>query len=250
MWEYLWQCFLKDKKYIDSIINKINSLDFQFDAIFEIGPWKWALTKYLYKIWKPLYLFEKDTRFIDLLNQQFPGSTIIQWDVLDLDVAWFLDKHNLNINKILVVWNLPYYITSPILTKFLWDHDFQIGIFMIQKEVWEKISLGANKKSYLWWLLNYSHDVKIFKNVPAKAFSPAPKVDSCLISCIKQQSSLIPKDFILNFLELVSPYKRKTLWKIMKMHKEKWIKLEDKYSSYRVEQLNWDDLYSIYLYSK
>jgi 16S rRNA A1518/A1519 N6-dimethyltransferase RsmA/KsgA/DIM1 with predicted DNA glycosylase/AP lyase activity len=53
---------------------------------------------------------------------------------------------------------------------------------MIQKEVGEKIKSDAGKKSMLWFLLNFNYDVKYLRTVPAKDFTPPPKVDSCLVS--------------------------------------------------------------------
>jgi 16S rRNA A1518/A1519 N6-dimethyltransferase RsmA/KsgA/DIM1 with predicted DNA glycosylase/AP lyase activity len=52
---------------------------------------------------------------------------------------------------------------------------------MVQDEVLQKLRSDAGKKSYLYWILNYAYEVQYLKTVPAKAFSPAPKVKSCLI---------------------------------------------------------------------
>ena len=57
---------------------------------------------------------------------------------------------------------------------------------MVQDEVWQKLRFDAEKKSYLYWILNYAYEVQYLKTVPAKAFSPAPKVKSCLIWLVKK----------------------------------------------------------------
>jgi 16S rRNA (adenine1518-N6/adenine1519-N6)-dimethyltransferase len=69
--------------------------------------------------------------------------------------------------KTLVVGNLPYYITSPIFRKFFEDHQFTGGVFLIQKEVAEKIMTNAHKKSYLRWLLNNHYEIDYCFTVPA-----------------------------------------------------------------------------------
>jgi 16S rRNA (adenine1518-N6/adenine1519-N6)-dimethyltransferase len=127
-----------------------------------------------------------------------------------------------------IVGNLPYYITSPILRKFFTAEQFPSstlqqqevvgGLFMVQAEVGEKIKADASKKSYLYRLLNYAYEVRYLKTIPAKAFNPPPKVKSCLISLVqKTELPEIPFTSVVNFLEAVAPYSRKTLGKIAKM---------------------------------
>jgi len=69
------------------------------------------------------------------------------------------------------------------LRKFFGEgqQDYIGGVFMVQKEVADKLCTDAQKKSYLWWIINFAYDVIYLKTVPAKAFSPAPKVTSALI---------------------------------------------------------------------
>ena len=107
----------------------------------------------------------------------------IEGDILDVDVEKFLKENNIDSKKTLVVGNLPYYITSPILRKFFGNgmQNFAGGFFMVQDEVAQKLDIHAKKKSYLWWLLNCLYTVTYAKTVPAKCFKPAPKVKSALI---------------------------------------------------------------------
>ena len=116
--------------------------------------------------------------------------------------------------------NLPYYITSPILLQFFGGEDpkFDAGIFMIQKEVADKIKHDAEKKSFLRWMLNYHYDVFNLKTVPAKAFSPKPKVQSSIIFLRrKKETPANPYSQMKVLLERISMYKRKTLGKSRKM---------------------------------
>ena len=93
---------------------------------------------------------------------------------------------------------------------------------MIQDEVGEKIKSDAKKKSYLWWLVNRAYIVEYVKMVPAKCFSPAPKVKSCLMRFIKKDTpENVAYEKLEDFLNLFSPYSRKTLGKIAKMIEKK-----------------------------
>lgn len=89
---------------------------------------------------------------------------------------------------------------------------------MVQKEVADKIRTDAEKKSYLWRLLNYQYEVKYLKTVPAKAFSPAPKVQSAIFSLIAKPSvPTFSYEDMRFILDKISMYKRKTLGKSWKM---------------------------------
>ena len=155
--------------------------------------------------------------------------------------------------KTLIVWNLPYYITSPILRKFFdWPKSRRAwGVFLIQKEVAERLASNANRKSYLWRLINFAHEVTYCFDVPAEAFEPAPKVTSAVIAITPKSVSDIPSldyDKLLTFLDLYSPYKRKTLGKIAKMLAKRNIddtSTLENFQSQRLEELSWDDLAQI-----
>lgn len=127
--------------------------------------------------------------------------------------------------------NLPYYITSPIFRKFFVDPLIANGgvgggaggVFLIQHEVAEKIATQATKKSYLWWLLNVYYNVEYCFLVPARCFTPPPNVESAVVKLIKKDThELTHEQFqrMIQFLDIVSPYKRKTLGKIMKIEQQ------------------------------
>jgi len=89
---------------------------------------------------------------------------------------------------------------------------------MVQKEVADKVRYDAEKKSFLRWLLNYHFEVHYLKTVPAKAFKPAPKVQSAIISLIRKKNHPgCPLGQVRVLLERISMYKRKTLGKSWKM---------------------------------
>lgn len=171
---------------------------------------------------KQVILFERDVDLSEFIETVIDGSNteIVRGDVLEQDPIKLLADQNLSPQKTIVAGNLPYYITSPILTKFFGGEApvFDVGIFMIQKEVADKIKHDAEKKSFLWWVLNYHYDVLYLKTVPAKAFSPKPKVQSSIISLRRKNDTPGCRYAQMKtILERISMYKRKTLGKSRKM---------------------------------
>lgn len=269
MSSYLWQNFLTDSWIITRIALQVKKSFSHLwcDTLIEIWPWKWALTKKISDITSQMILIEYDQKMVEYLTTKvFPGRqnipTLVHEDVL----LW--DENNLSHfpysadisqkSKTLVVGNLPYYITSPILRKFF-ASTFSTrawGVFLIQKEVAEKIVHNAPKKSFLWWLINYSYVVEYCFSVPPSAFTPPPKVTSAVIRLSPKNWEDIPAlsyEDLLVFLDQYSPFKRKTLWAshkiVSKLSKKKDFdtKIFDvsDFSSQRLEELWWDEMKKI-----
>ncbi len=248
MWSYLWQNFLKDFKYKKIILDKIDKskIDLSWENLIEVWPGKWAISKYLVDKFENITFFEKDESFKDIIEGIVnTNHNIVWWDVLEADLIKFEQE------KTFVFWNIPYYITSPIFRKFFVENNFIWWFMLIQKEVWLKIKTDAEKKSFLWWLLNHWYKVDYVKTVPAKAFNPVPKVDSCLIYLSKLSNPVkINLNKSIEFLDLVSWYKRKTMWKIENILRKKWIdkyNIDENIKTKRLEDLNWDDMKKIIL---
>jgi len=259
----LGQNFLKDSKIISFITSKISTLieKYDCDTLIEIWPGKGAITKRIAWLAPNFYVIETDNRMIPhikLLSEKMSTKiNIIHKDVLEVDLDQLMINNNINPAKTIVVWNLPYYITSPIVRKFFWwaESKYAGWFFMMQKEVWGKIKADASKKSFLRWMSNYAHHVKYSKTVPAKAFNPAPNVQSCLVTFEpKETPELSASRFndLYNLLDKISPYKRKTLWKIRKMTEKNKSQsstieyaLPEDLKSKRIEELSWDDMRSI-----
>lgn len=253
MWTYLWQNFLIDssiKKYISDKIKKIYT-DNNLDCIIEIWPWKWAITKRIYDISPNFLVLEKDETMLNYLREIIKKPQIYFEDVLDIDVEKILAEKNISPDKTLIVWNLPYYITSPIFRKFFanWDQKFFGGFFMIQNEVWQKIQTETKKKSFLWRLTNYAYNIYYCKTVPAKAFKPAPKVKSCLVEFQKKPETIgLDFDKLFEFLDLYSQFSRKTLWaitKILSKQNKKAFQIPEELKSKRLEELSRNNIQNI-----
>lgn len=259
MWTYLWQNFLIDSKVRSYIADKISSLYHLTwcEALIEIWPWKWSITKLIQNISDNFFVIDKDEELIQNLEFRIQNLEtkqcnleIISWDILEVDVEKILKEKKLHSEKTLIVGNLPYYITSPILRKFFsaWQN-YAGGVFMVQDEVGQKIKSDAKKKSYLWRLLNFFYDVTYLKWVPAKCFKPAPKVKSCLIELkIRNWKLEIERDKFVEFLELFAPFSRKTLGAIQTMINKKSdisFIVPEALKKKRLEELSWEDLKKI-----
>lgn len=252
---YLGQNFLKDsavRSYISTAIAKMYEEN-DLTALVEVWPWKWAITRKIKEISDTFFVVEKDeTMNLHLLDLGLEKEQIVFWDVLEVDIVWCLEKLGKNPEKTLAVGNLPYYITSPIFRKLFTGkgQSFFGGIFMIQDEVWQKIISSAQKKSYLWRLLNWWYDVHYLKMVPPKCFSPAPKVKSCLVKFVKKDCpESVDFQALEAFLNLFAPYSRKTLWRIAKLLEKQGNCLAFDFSEEvkrkRLEELSWQELYEI-----
>ncbi|MDD3262245.1 MAG: rRNA adenine dimethyltransferase family protein [Candidatus Absconditabacteria bacterium] len=253
MGTYLGQNFLTDTKIRHYLGNKIKDIYEKSgcEVLIEIGPGKGSLTKLIHEISPEFFVIERDNNLIaedKLKVEGLENVRVIHADVLDVDVNAELQKRGKEANKTLVVGNLPYYITSPILRKFFGEgqQDYVGGVFMVQKEVADKLCTDAAKKSYLWWITNFAYDVIYLKTVPAKAFSPAPKVTSALIELRRKNLEInISFNKLLNFLEDFAPYSRKTLRSIATMLKKKKGKernIPKELEGERLEKLSWGEI--------
>lgn len=222
---YLGQNFLTDSKaklYIHNLVSNFKE-KFALEHCIEIWPGKWAITKFIQPIFNEHFrAIEKDETFAWVLDELI-GDNLIFNDVLQVDFATSFD---FDLSKTLVYGSLPYYITSPIIGKLFLPivnsplsgrQGLGRGIFIVQKEFAEKIATDAKKKSYLRWLLNHNHIVTYHKTIPAKWFSPAPKVDSAIISIIPWPQQEVDYGQLVWVLDKISWFKRKTMGKIIKI---------------------------------
>jgi len=151
------------------------------DIVMEIGPGLGILTRELAQRARQIIAIELDDRLADFLKQEmrpFPNVTIINEDILKIEPATLLPKPV----RYKVVANLPYYITSPVLRHFL-EASVKPGLMvvMVQKEVAEVIVAGPGKRSLLSISVQFYGRPAIISQVPARAFYPAPEVDSAIL---------------------------------------------------------------------
>lgn len=174
----LGQHFLTDNNIIAKILDSIQAEE--GNRIIEIGPGTGALTRWLVKSHKDVHAIEVDERAIRILKEEFPELIIHQNDVLKVD--W--NKLISETGKTILVGNLPYYITSPILFSVLESRPlFAEAIFMMQKEVAQRLVAHPHSKDY--GILSVQTQLmcspNILFDVSPNSFSPPPKVMSSVI---------------------------------------------------------------------
>lgn len=180
----LGQNFLVDQNIIQRIIDSIQPED--GESIIEIGPGLGALTKPILNQVKQLDVIEFDKDIIPKLqlNCLYDAAlTVHQIDVLKFDFTAFQNKLNNN-NKIRVVGNLPYNISTPVLFHLLQHrHVIQDMFFMLQKEVVDRITSSSGTKCYgrLSVMIQSYFKVTPLFIVPPYSFEPAPKVESAVL---------------------------------------------------------------------
>lgn len=206
------QNFLTDKNVIDIIVGLIPATE--NDLIIEVGPGAGALTKKLKKYNANLIAYEIDHDTEEyLLPLEDDKTKIIYDDFLKRDVKE--DIKNINYDTLYIIGNLPYYITTPIITNII-NSGLNVKkiVIMIQKEVADRFSARPNSKEYgsITVFLNYFFNIKKELIVSKKKFNPMPNVDSAVIS-LNRREDLEPTEFD-KFNKLVRDsfqFKRKNL---------------------------------------
>ena len=177
----LGQNFLIDKNILNKIVN---ITDIQNKLILEIGPGTGNLTSLIIqKKPKKFIVIEKDKNLaINLMNEFKDKIEVINKDIL------LVDEKNLDNDKFIVFGNLPYNISTQILSKWILNLDkkkfwFSCLILMFQKEVADRIISKFNSSKYgrISILSNWKLDVKKICDIKSNSFSPKPKVNSSLI---------------------------------------------------------------------
>ena len=187
MTKSLGQNFLINENILDKIIESadINS----DDVVLEIGTGIGTLTQRLCENAKKVIAVEIDKNLIPILNEtlsDYDNITIINKDILKTDINEELK--NLSVNqKIKVVANLPYYITTPIIMKVLEDKvNVDCMVLMLQKEVADRMNATPSTKDYgsLSIAVQYYCDTDIVCKVPKSSFIPEPNVDSLVLKLV------------------------------------------------------------------
>ena len=181
----LGQNFLRNKKIAEKIVEAAK-VD-KNDIVLEVGPGKGVLTEILLQKAKKVIAVEKDKELVRYLKDRFvhyKNLSVINADILKFSIFnfQFSNKFKIQNSKFKIVANIPYYITSHFLRKFL-QSDFQPSLMalMVQKEVAERIVARDGKESLLSISVKSYGQPKIIAKVSAKNFSPEPKVDSAIL---------------------------------------------------------------------
>ncbi len=214
----LGQNFLIDPNILTRIVDHANISE--DTGTIEIGPGIGALTEHLARRSKKVVAFEIDQRLLPILNETlspYSNVEIIHSDVLKADVKTVIEEKFTDVKDIMVVANLPYYVTTPIIMKLLEEKLPIRGIVvMLQKEVADRISAKPGTKDYgsLSIAVQYYTTAEIVMTVPKTVFVPQPNVDSAIIRLtVRDQPAVEMKDedFFFQVIKASFAQRRKTI---------------------------------------
>jgi 16S rRNA (adenine1518-N6/adenine1519-N6)-dimethyltransferase len=227
----LGQHFLQDASYAARAVEAL--ADISQSTVLEIGPGRGVLTSLLVRKARRVIAVETDRVLAAQLRMHFslrPNIEIIEGDILAIDIDTLFGPKpgssrpgmEQTPERVRVIGNLPYFITSDILLRlFEYRKYFEMIVLMVQKEVADRLAARPGTKEY--GLLSataqlYSEVEKLF-TVPPGAFSPPPKVQSSVVRLTpssRLESLGVDGDAFIQFLKLSFGQKRKTLWNNLK----------------------------------
>lgn len=207
----LGQNFLQDENIIQKIVKLANIKT--NDTVLEIGPGLGALTRYLLTASEHVNVVEYDSSVIDILLDNcsnYGVPKIFNEDFLKFDLT------QVSQDKVKLIGNLPYNISTPILFKIIGLNDKVIDAhFMLQKEMVDRITATPNNKTYgrISVVLQYHFNCSFILKIPPQVFHPKPKVDSAILRLTPRKKKPSVKNYTF-FEEIVKQsfaQRRKTL---------------------------------------
>ena len=213
------QNFLTDTNILQKIVDTAE-IDDQVNVI-EIGPGIGALTEFLAERAAEVMAFEIDDRLVPILAdtlRDFDNVTVVNEDILKVDLAGHIQTFKNPDLPIKVVANLPYYITTPILMHLIESGiPFAEFVVMMQKEVADRIAAKPNTKVYgsLSIAVQYYMTAKVAFIVPRTVFVPAPNVDSAILKMTRLPEPAVAvtdEKFFFSVAKAIFVQRRKTLW--------------------------------------
>ncbi|MFZ8229624.1 16S rRNA (adenine(1518)-N(6)/adenine(1519)-N(6))-dimethyltransferase RsmA [Mycoplasmopsis bovis] len=241
------QNFLNNADVVKKIIDIINP---EGKKILEIGPGTGALTKFLVDKCSKYVAFEIDTDMIAFLNENNYfnlGSTeLIHKDFLEADLNQYACFE--------VVGNIPYYITSDIILKIIDNRFlFKRATLLVQKEVADRIIATPNSPDYSKLSITCQYVAKVKKElfVGRNNFTPAPKVDSAIVTFDFYQNKGENYSNLKTFFKLCfSARRKKLMWSLKQTYSQE--KVQNAYKALnideniRIQQLNLDTIIKLY----
>ena len=212
------QNFLVDNNILNGIVNA-SELNKNIGVI-EIGPGLGSLTEHLVNNAGFVLCYEIDSELISYLEdnlKNYNNFKILNQDILESDINRDIEEYFKNYDKIYVVANLPYYITTPIILGLLEKTDkISKYVMMMQKEVADRICGNPKTKDYnaLSIAIKYRAEAKKAFNVSRECFIPAPNVDSSVIVLNVYENkkyNVLDEEFFFKFIRLCFSQRRKTL---------------------------------------
>ena len=219
----LGQNFIVDSNILR---NMVDAGDVDKDTtVIEIGPGIGALTEQIAKAAKDVYAFEIDDRFLTVLDDTlsaYSNVTVIHQDILKVDFEAFKEEYLQDTTRLLVIANLPYYITTPIIMHLLESSlPIERMLLMMQKEVANRLGAEPSTKAYgsLSIALQYYTEVEVAFMVPRTVFNPQPNVESAVVRLdVREEPAVVVKDEKLfqTIVRASFTQRRKTIWNNLK----------------------------------
>lgn len=177
----LGQHFLRNREILERIV-KVSEIT-SSDKVVEVGPGMGDLTEILLNNAKEVIAIEIDPNLYKILNERFYGRENLR--VYNQDALKFPYEE---LGEFKVVSNIPYYITKPIIFRLIEVRALKSMTLTIQKEVAERLTAKPSTKAYsaLSIIAQYYTEAEIKFYIPAKFFSPPPKVDSAVLKMDKR----------------------------------------------------------------
>lgn len=205
------QNFMVNTKVIESLLNNVTNLIGQDESIVEIGGGLGAFSVPLATLQKPCTVYEIDPFLFPILShvmEKYTNAIVSQTDILEIRALSSTHK------TVFVFGSLPYAITSPILHRLIieWFSSWRAGIFIIQKEVAEKIMTSPPDGSYWNNFVENFYAVNRIETISASSFWPQPGVESVAISLVKRENegNINPREWS-TFLHAVFLRPRKSI---------------------------------------
>ena len=187
----LGQNFLIDKSIALKIVEALNLN--KEDIVIEVGSGTGAITALIAPLCKKMYAVETDQDLIKPLTAvlaKHDNVEIVNKDILKTDISSLLGCNC----RYKTVANLPYYITTPVIAKFLEEENHpDLMVFMMQKEVADRICEKEGSRVYGSFTIyvSYRYDASFVVNVPPESFIPSPKVTSTVLKFVKRDKPLV-----------------------------------------------------------
>lgn len=195
----LGQHFLNDPRILTRIVDTLDPAP--DETVLEIGPGRGAMTEMLKDRARTVIAIEYDRALAAMLRERYADSNvrIVEADVLETDLGATAG------GPYVLIGNVPYYITTPILFHALRPPRPGRAVYLVQREVAERMRAAPGSKEYGALTVNLQAlaDVELVFRVPAGAFHPPPKVESAVVRVVPLEHPLVSPQEEQGFREFV-----------------------------------------------
>ena len=210
------QHFLSDKRILGAIVDALGPS--ASDTVVEVGAGRGSLTDLLVERSGRVVAIEIDRALAEKLGERYrsrPNVRVVQGDVLETDL------HAIAGWDFLLIGNVPYYITTPIVFKALDPPIPRRSVFLVQREVAERMAAKADTEAYGALSVNVAAvaDVENMMTVPAGAFQPPPKVESAVVRLRPRATPLVSTESLpafRSFVQAAFGLRRKQMLRVLR----------------------------------